>query len=280
MALIAIGGGIFCFILAWLGFREKVPLNWFYRYHQTPTKKENPDFSFESRAYALYSLLTGIVITLIGLFPLYGKPWMQWSAGAGGILLVITAVVIGRAVGKRQNKRNSRKRKHTVSANKSDTDDEFSIMEVRIGALKGPIVLSGWAFIVAVLGLSVIVVWKIPEEYYDLRYLVPLLILWPVCRMLNRLLPKRTFSYRDGVFTVARGGKAVVWERKSVRKVAMDHPVLPDRIFFYRVGRKKPVGISMTGFRQDDLFGLPAKILRIVGTKVTDEEKQLFDDME
>lgn len=279
IGLILIGGGIASLVLAWLGFRAKISLDWFQRYHQAPTPKENPDFRFESRAYGWGSLLTGVMGVLLGSYLLFERGWMKRALIVGIPVFVVAQILVGVAVVKKQNKRSRHQKKHTVSPNKSDTDDEFSITEVRVGALRGPILIMGALFVFSALGLLATVVWKIPKEYVDPGFIALAAIPWPILQLLNRLIPKRKFSYRGGVFTIVRGGRVDTFRRETVRKVDTDHPVLPDVVKFYLTGRREPVGIPMAGFRPDDRFGLPAKILRIVGAEITGQERQAFDDI-
>lgn len=168
----------------------------------------------------------------------------------------------------------------------NDKDLEFSITEIRIDALRFPIIMGCYVllplFIFAVI-LSYIE--KVPlSEFGDPMaqniLLFVSLVMGPGCWILNRILPKTTFSYSNGIFTKARDSKTQIIAKESVAKVEFDSPVMPDTIRFYIHGQKKPVKVSMKGFKSDDRFDIPPKVLRIMKTPLTSLQKQVLEDFE
>lgn len=174
----------------------------------------------------------------------------------------------------------------TQTLEDNDRDLEFSITEIRIDALRFPIIMGCYVllplFIFAVV-LSCIV--KVPmSEFGDPMaqniFLFVSLTMGPGCSILNKLLPKVTFSYNNGVFTKEKDGKTLTITKDSVSRVEFDSPVMPDTICFYLHGQKKPVKVSMKGFKSDDRFDIPPKVLRIMKTPLTSLQKQVLEDFE
>jgi hypothetical protein len=60
----------------------------------------------------------------------------------------------------------------------------------------------------------------------------------------------------------------------------MQSSVMPDFIVFHLKGRKKPIKISMRGFRQDDRFEIPRKVVFITKMKLNKAGQKMFDDFE
>ena len=89
-----------------------------------------------------------------------------------------------------------------------------------------------------------------------------------------------TFSYDNGVFKKERNGKIESFPKSIIYRVIIESPVMPDYICFYLQDRKKPLRISMKGFKQDDRFDIPRKVVRITNMPLTQTEKKILDDFD
>ena len=277
------GMGVVFLIMSYLSFRGKISLRWFYIYHHAPTKETNPDFMLETRLYALLAFLMGITTALFGLYQMYNENWIKLAVITGFFVAMITSAISGLIIAKKSKKHKFNKQQFSIAQTVSDIDEEFSITETHIDALKGIIIIGCYLLLpLIVFAYMLAFIARIPQEYFNFADTIPLLavslILGLGSWILDKLIPKMTFSYQNGVFKKERNGKIETFPKTAVHKVVMQSTVLPDYIYFYLKGRKKPIKVSMKGFKWDDRFDIPRKIIHITNMRLTRTDKEILDD--
>ena len=286
--------GIICFVWAYLSFIGKLSVRWRSGYFYAPEDEKNsPDFETHSKFRSCVYFLFGVAAILFGVYLLNHKEWMWSAAIAIALLTVISSTIVGVVsllmLGIKQRKRKKKKRhfpeKKPVKY-EEDSNEKFSITEIRIDILRGPIIL-GYYVLLPLIVFAIIMSFVIDSPLQELgdpnaqiMLFILTFVLGPCCKIMDKMLPKMTFSYENGIFTKKKGNKIETFHRAAINTVVLQSPVMPDFIVFYLKGRKKPIKISMRGFRQDDRFEIPRKVIFITKIKLNKVGQKMFDDFE
>ena len=267
--------GTVCFVWAYLSFIGKLSMRWRSGYFYAPKDEKNSlGFKANSKLRSCVYFLFGVAAILFGVYLLSHKEWMRSAAIAIALLTAISSTINGVVslliLGIKQRKR---KKKHFPEKNpvkyEEDINEKFSITEIRIDILRFPIIFGCYVLLpLIVFAIIMSFVIDVPlQELGDpnaqLMLFILAFVLGPCCKILDKILPKTTFSYENGIFTKKKGDKIETFHRAAINTVKMESPVMPDFIAFYLKGRKKPIKISMRGFKQDDRFEIPRKVILI-----------------
>lgn len=283
-------GFFFCSIVFFaftiLSFKGKISHRWRSGYiFATKDEQQKADFKRKSKVQALIYLLGGITAILFGCYFQYLESWMIPVAMSLGLMMMISGIVSGIIFGKREKRRRKDVRTKKSRSLVSDTNEQFSITEIRIDLLRMPIIFGCYILIpISLTTKGLVFVYQIPKEYLDPEklsiFLVFSLIVGVGSWLLNKTLPKMTFSYSNGYFRKEKNGKVVVFSKESIKKVVMESLVLPNYIYFYINDKKRPIKILMRGFKQDDQFEIPRKVISITKTKLTKVENKILNDFD
>ena len=284
--------GIMFLAMAYLSFIGKLSVRWRSGYFFAPKDERNSlGFKTNSKLRSCAYFLLGVAAILFGFYLLYHKEWMQSTAMAIGwftmISVIIASIVAVLVFGIKQRKRKKKCPTKNISLKyEEDINDEFSITEIRIDILRFPIIF-GCYVLFPVIIFAIIMSFVIGEPLSELgdpnaqiMLFILTFILGPCCLILNKILPKTTFSYEKGIFTKKKGDKIETFHRLAINSVAMQSPVMPDFIIFYLKGREKPIKILMRGFKRDDRFEIPRKVILITKMKLNKIGQKMFDDFE
>ena len=280
--------GIVLFAKACLHYKCKLSVRWRSGYFLAPKDEQKaPDFKANSRLLAFTHFLGGIAAVLFGLYEMYRLDWMRLAAAITGIVVMVSAFAGGSVIGKRAKRREKRPGTRKRQSRQAETiREDFSITEIRKDILRFPIMM-GCYVLLPLLVIAVILPFAVGEPFWNFFEPVSLLsfslfsvILGPGCWVLDKLLPKMTLSYHDGIFKIEKNGKTETFPATAIDKVDMESPVMPDYINFHLNDRRSPVKVSMKGFGKDDRFDIPRKIVRITKMPLTRREKQMLDDFD
>lgn len=277
------------FIYAYMSYKGKLSHKGGY-FLAPQDEREQPGFARVSKIVAVITFLGGIWGILFGCQLVLHQEWIKLVIMVLAIIIIVIVISAGIWIGfGKQNENNqdnyikpSLKLSHELEKGK----ENFSIIEIRISALRFPIIFGCYVLFPIILVCFILVfMFQIPSEYFDYKYAIPILIFSVILGfggwILNKLLPKMTFSYKDGVFVKEKNGRIIVeFPVESIAKIKMDSPVMPNHIHFYLRNQKKPVKVSMLGFKQDDRFQIPRKVISITGMRLTKAERKMLDDFQ
>ena len=173
-----------------------------------------------------------------------------------------------------------------MTEKREDINDEFSITEIRIDILRFPIIF-GYYVLFPLIAFAIILSFaidvplsKFGDTDAQIMFFILAFVLGPCCWILDKKLPKTTFSYENGIFTKKKGDKTETFHRLAINNVVLQSPVMPDFILFYLKGRKKPIKVLMRGFKQDDRFEIPRKVILITKMKLNKIGRKMLADFE
>lgn len=269
---------IVLFVYAYLSYKKKLSQRWRSGYFYAPKDEQKASgFKTKSNIQAFLSCLGGVAAIFWGCYFLFHEKWMMTVVMILGLFIIVVGFII-----KDERTGNGLLNNKSYFINENDNND-FSITEIRINILRFPIIF-GCYVLMPITGLVIILslIYQIPKEFVEPESLFIFAVFSTVLGVgswiLNKLLPKMTLSYHDGVFKKERNGKIEFFSITEIKKVKMESPILPDYIIFYLKGKKKQVKVSFKGFKQDDRFEIPRKIISITKTKLTKTEKKILDD--